>query len=308
MGRRGMGRFVASLKNLRTPLIIMGTLILSSGLTSCGFYASQAEVAVQPSEEGNYNLESLDMYGVWEQVESYGEVWHPDVGPGWRPFYYGRWTYTDEGWDWVSYENFGWIVYHYGDWVFSPDYGWLWIPGNVWSPARVHWLEFDDNICWAPMTPPGVEVGEPWEAGPGINFWLVVNIQNFTRENVGRYHVSRRFEEREHERFRIFRRAPEIGRVERFEGRRIEPVPLHRRIYRTPLGELRRNEYPPEEHRRILRHQRKLDHEVLHPNRQRMEERRRQREIQEGQRRQESEEHRGRERREPKRENKHDRD
>ena len=35
----------------------------------------------------------------------------------WRPYADGYWAYTDSGWTWVSYEDFGWATYHYGRWA-----------------------------------------------------------------------------------------------------------------------------------------------------------------------------------------------
>ena len=35
----------------------------------------------------------------------------------WAPYTDGYWAYTDGGWTWVSYEEFGGIVYHYGRWT-----------------------------------------------------------------------------------------------------------------------------------------------------------------------------------------------
>ena len=56
---------------------------------------------------------------------------------GWRPYYYGRWEWTTEGWLWVSDEPFGWATYHYGRWSFDGGLGWFWVPGYQWAPAWV---------------------------------------------------------------------------------------------------------------------------------------------------------------------------
>ena len=45
------------------------------------------------------------------------------IGAGWRPYFYGEWIWTDEGWYWESDEPWGWACYHYGRWVSSPEYG-----------------------------------------------------------------------------------------------------------------------------------------------------------------------------------------
>src|ERR1700720_2106825 len=71
--------------------------------------------------------------GSWFEVEPYGYCWQPDAAvndPTWRPYADGYWAYTDDGWTWVSYEDFGWATYHYGRWTRLTDYGWGWVPGS----------------------------------------------------------------------------------------------------------------------------------------------------------------------------------
>ncbi len=112
---------------------------------------SRAEVEVSVG----MNFSELDEYGEWVHVKGVGRVWQPDAEEGWRPFMYGRWVYSDDGWLWDSDEPFGWIVCHYGNWYEDDDLGWVWVPGYEWSPARVEWYVTDNEIAWAPMFPPG---------------------------------------------------------------------------------------------------------------------------------------------------------
>jgi hypothetical protein len=97
--------------------------------------------------------------GSWIEVGDYGYCWQPDVAgdPSWRPYADGYWAYTDEGWTWVSYEDFGWATYHYGRWVRLADYGWVWKPGYEWGPAWVSWRFGGGYAGWAPL-PPETEV------------------------------------------------------------------------------------------------------------------------------------------------------
>ncbi|MEY2555447.1 MAG: hypothetical protein QOF93_591 [Verrucomicrobiota bacterium] len=98
--------------------------------------------------------------GSWFEVGDYGYCWQPDVAasdPSWRPYADGYWAYTDEGWTWVSYEDFGWATYHYGRWVRLADYGWVWRPGYEWGPAWVSWRFGGGYAGWAPL-PPETEV------------------------------------------------------------------------------------------------------------------------------------------------------
>ena len=98
--------------------------------------------------------------GNWIEVGDYGYGWQPDItvsDPNWRPYSDGYWAYTDVGWTWVSYEDFGWATYHYGRWSRVADYGWVWFPGNdlEWGPAWVSWRTGGDYIGWAPLPPRG---------------------------------------------------------------------------------------------------------------------------------------------------------
>src|SRR5713101_6474300 len=106
--------------------------------------------------------------GSWVEVGDYGYCWQPDVAvsdASWRPYADGYWAYTDLGWTWVSYEDFGWATYHYGRWVRLRDRGWFWVPGREWGPAWVSWRTGGDYVGWAPLPPRGG--GElVYESGP----------------------------------------------------------------------------------------------------------------------------------------------
>ena len=113
--------------------------------------------------------------GNWIDVEGYGYGWQPDLAvndQNWRPYADGYWAYTDDGWTWVSYEDFGWATYHYGRWANLSDYGWVWFPGEDldWGPAWVSWRTGGDYVGWAPLPPrgPGV-VYEGGYIGPQVD-------------------------------------------------------------------------------------------------------------------------------------------
>jgi len=108
--------------------------------------------------------------GSWIEVADYGYCWQPDVvvsNTAWRPYSDGYWAYTDLGWTWVSYEDFGWATYHYGRWSRLEDQGWVWVPGRdedlEWGPAWVSWRTGGDYVGWAPL-PPG-RGGVAYEGG-----------------------------------------------------------------------------------------------------------------------------------------------
>jgi hypothetical protein len=105
--------------------------------------------------------------GSWIEVADYGYCWQPDVvvsNSSWRPYADGYWAYTDLGWTWVSYEDFGWATYHYGRWARLTDYGWVWVPGRdadlEWGPAWVSWRTGGDYVGWAPLPPGGAVIYE----------------------------------------------------------------------------------------------------------------------------------------------------
>jgi hypothetical protein len=125
----------------------------------------QAEARVDVSIDFFYDNIGPD--GNWVEVADYGYCWQPSVAasnPHWRPYSDGYWAYTDVGWTWVSYEDFGWATYHYGTWTRLRDRGWFWVPGREWGPAWVSWRTGGDYVGWAPLPPRGR--GEDYEDRP----------------------------------------------------------------------------------------------------------------------------------------------
>jgi len=125
--------------------------------------------------------------GNWIEVGDYGYGWQPDVAvsdSNWRPYSDGYWAYTDVGWTWVSYEDFGWATYHYGRWARLTDYGWVWFPGSDldWGPAWVSWRTGGDYVGWAPLPPRGpgiVYEGRPIGGRVDIEFDIGPAYYNF---------------------------------------------------------------------------------------------------------------------------------
>ena len=125
--------------------------------------------------------------GNWIDVEGYGYGWQPDVAvndPNWRPYADGYWAYTDDGWTWISYEDFGWATYHYGRWAKMADYGWVWFLGSDldWGPAWVSWRTGGDYVGWAPLPPRGpgiVYEGQPIGGQVDIEFDIGPAYYNF---------------------------------------------------------------------------------------------------------------------------------
>ena len=155
--------------------------------------AARPAKAAPPVFEGGSGVfySSLSPYGAWVDC-SFGRAWRPmHVAHGWRPYSSGRWAWTDYGWYWVSYEPFGWATFHYGRWYLDDQYGWIWIPGDVWGPSWVEWRYDEDYIGWAPLSPYAV-----YDAGIGINgrgwvapvhYWNFVGCRNFTSYHIDEY-------------------------------------------------------------------------------------------------------------------------
>jgi hypothetical protein len=116
----------------------------------------QAEARTDVSIDFFYDNVGSD--GSWVEMADYGYCWQPSVAvsnSSWRPYSDGYWAYTDVGWTWVSYEDFGWATYHYGRWTRLRDRGWFWVPGREWGPAWVSWRTGGDYVGWAPLPPLG---------------------------------------------------------------------------------------------------------------------------------------------------------
>jgi hypothetical protein len=132
----------------------MKKLVLLCLLSLAGWSVSRA--APPPGFGVSFGVfySSLSPYGEWISVggDLYG--WRPHhVAVDWRPYSYGRWIWTDDGWYWASEEPWGWAAYHYGRWYFDDCYGWVWIPGYDWAPSWVEWRYGGDCIGWAPLSP-----------------------------------------------------------------------------------------------------------------------------------------------------------
>ena len=158
------------MKRLLGVLPLLGALTLGCAASSPDEYRVGASVTSRTVDATSADLglfyDELSPYGHWFTYGNDGWCWSPyDTPFGWRPYTVGSWAYTDAGWTWMSSEPFGWATYHYGRWVDDEDYGWVWIPDTVWSPAWVAWRESSDWIGWAPLPP-----GATWDASAGLSW------------------------------------------------------------------------------------------------------------------------------------------
>jgi len=197
--------------------IILITLIFISLLFwSCG-------VSIQTMD--NYGPEQtfsmLDQYGDWIFVPQLGHVWRPNVPPDWQPYTYGQWEWTNDGWMWISDEQFGWIVYHYGYWDFDDQYGWIWVPSYDWAPARVDWTYTNGYVGWAPIPPPFVSDRNAYYNQNYRKVWVVVPERNFVGNDITKYRT------RSNENIQALRnqtggRAPDLRDIERATNHKVE--------------------------------------------------------------------------------------
>jgi Family of unknown function (DUF6600) len=134
-------------------------------------------------EESDFHL-ALDRWGSWYDVPGYGACWRPERAGDWRPFAYGKWAWTDEGWVWTTDDVWGALPYHYGRWLKVPDTGWVWVPGFEWAPAQVAWRVTADHVGWAPLPPEG-SATDPgtW---PKLDAWTFMPANRFAIAPVQR--------------------------------------------------------------------------------------------------------------------------
>ena len=105
----------------------------------------------------------LARHGDWVRLPDGCSAWRPSAaGESWRPYLSGAWTWTDEGWFWVSEEPWAWATYHYGWWRHDGRLGWIWIPGVEWAPAWVVWRHGGGAVGWAPRSDDGAVLAAHW--------------------------------------------------------------------------------------------------------------------------------------------------
>jgi len=159
------------------------------------FFLSIGQVALvnKASAQASVNFQvfydELSPYGTWINSNDYGYVWSPDLGSTFIPYgTNGYWTYTADGWTWVSDYEWGWAPFHYGRWYFDAIYGPLWIPDYEWAPAWVSWRRSGDYYGWAPLGPrmrPGDD-----DHGQLNNHWSFVNSKDMGRKDLSSHFIG----------------------------------------------------------------------------------------------------------------------
>lgn len=146
---------------MRIRRILLAVAMLALALPAWQKAEARTDVSI------DFFYDNLGDGGNWVEVADYGYCWQPTVAVSnrtWRPYSDGYWAYTDVGWTWISYEDFGWATYHYGRWLRLRGRGWVWVLGREWGPAWVSWRTGGDYVGWAPLPPR--RAGEYWDESP----------------------------------------------------------------------------------------------------------------------------------------------
>src|SRR6266508_919942 len=147
-------------------LSTLGTWLLYATALGAGAFALLGSHRDARAQEARVSVEvfddTLSPYGTWVETPRHHRVWRPDpgvVGSDFQPYgSNGEWIYTNEGWYWESYWDWGWAPFHYGRWYADDSYGWVWMPDTVWAPAWVDWRFGDNYVGWVPLAPQGYTV------------------------------------------------------------------------------------------------------------------------------------------------------
>lgn len=87
---------------------VLALFALASGVTLPGTVRAGGPATAYGDFAIEQFYDELAPYGEWVSHPVHGYVWLPlAVGPDWRPFTVGNWTYTEDyGWYWDSNEPF----------------------------------------------------------------------------------------------------------------------------------------------------------------------------------------------------------
>jgi len=218
---------------------IIGMLALA-GVSATAQVSPGVGVSLSPTGASisfDFFFSSLGPYGEWVAVDNSVYAWRPvNVGGTWRPYYNGRWAWTDYGWYWASEEPWAWATYHYGRWYYDDYYGWMWMPGYDWAPAWVEWRIGGDYCGWAPLGPYalfsaswGIYYARPWMTP--YSYWCFAPCGYMGNDDL--YHHVYRTEDNA----RIIGRTRSVGSVRSDGGRIVTRGPEREYIERR--GNLR---------------------------------------------------------------------
>lgn len=178
-------------------------IVFAAFLVLAFVYMAEAKPAAARSVDG-YFYTALTPHGVWMEIGSGIIAWRPTImRNSWQPYSVGRWIWTADGWYWDSYEDFGYITYHYGRWHYDDFYGWLWVPDYEWAPAWVEWRYDDVYIGWAPLSPyasftVGIGLHYTYDYYAPYSHWHYVNYNHFYDPYLYKHYVASEYKYRIH--------------------------------------------------------------------------------------------------------------
>jgi hypothetical protein len=175
---------------------VMKNLIVGFVLLSIVGAAGCMSVQDSATQSGSANMQlfydQLSPYGSWVNHQTYGYVWIPNAGAGFKPYATsGRWVFTERGWTWDSDLPWGWAAFHYGRWDHDETHGWMWLPDGIWGPAWVSWRSAPAYYGWTPLRP-GMSArnatsGEYYERD---DRWVFVHDRDILSPEMGRRFVD----------------------------------------------------------------------------------------------------------------------
>jgi hypothetical protein len=211
-------------------LVLVLTLALGATLITPA--SSNAQVGFGGHITFDAFYSALGPFGEWITVDAGVYSWRPlGVVPDWRPYWDGRWIWTDDGWYWDSDEPWAWATYHYGRWYYDDYYGWIWTPGYEWAPAWVEWRYGGNYVGWAPLGPyavfdihVGIHYSHHWVTP--YHYWSFVDCGRIMHHHVNQYVYrtehntrfigqTRRAGSVRHDNGRVVSRGPGVGYIER---------------------------------------------------------------------------------------------
>jgi len=144
--------------------------------------ALQAQAATAADFKG-----VLVNYGSFVNHAKYGEVWVPSVTPqGWHPYPPCHWVNTKKyGWYFQDNTPWGAIVHHYGRWAHDAQMGWIWVPGEQWSPGWVVWRTSDQWVGWVPMLPDQDVKTISADEFNNDKMWIFMEVEKFGKSCAG---------------------------------------------------------------------------------------------------------------------------
>jgi hypothetical protein len=90
------------------------------------------------------------LYGEWIYDDIFGYVWRPyenQFAYSQRPFYHAQYVNVNGQLFLVPSQRWGWAPAHLGTWVWMNKKGWVWIPGDAFSPGAFDLMHYMTNYA-----------------------------------------------------------------------------------------------------------------------------------------------------------------